>query len=270
MTISLRAIHIYPVKALGGISLSQSTVTPRGLQNDRRFLVVDANDRFLTQREHPKMATVWVEIEDGNITFSAPDVESVSFSAAPKELATRAVQVWASQVRAHTVTTEADRWLSGYLGAAVRLVYMPDSAERRINPDYAKNGEIVSFADGYPLLIVSEASLADLNARMVANGGQALPMNRFRSNLVITGCEAFAEDRLGEIVIGDAVFRAVKPCTRCQVTTTDQADGVVRGPEPLQTLATYRDSANGVMFGMNLIPVTLGTVRIGDGVTLPT
>ncbi len=270
MTISLGAIHIYPVKALGGISLSQSTVTPRGLQNDRRFLVVDVNDQFLTQREHPKMATVWVEIENGDIIFSAPDIESVSFPAMPKELPTRTVQVWSSHVRAHTVTPEADHWLSDYLGTAVQLVYMPDSAERRINPEYAKNGEIVSFADGYPLLIVSEASLADLNARIVANSGQPLPMNRFRPNLVIRGCEAFAEDRLGEIAIGEAVFRAVKPCVRCQVTTTDQAAGVARGPEPLQTLATYRDSANGVMFGMNLIPVTLGTVAVGDGVTLPT
>lgn len=269
MTISLSAIHIYPVKALGGISLTQALVTPRGLQNDRRFMVVDAAQQFLTQRDQPKMATVWVEIENGVVTFSAPDIESVSFSVTPKELPTRTVQVWASHVQAHTVTTEADQWLSDYLGADVRLVYMPDSAERRINPGFAKNNEIVSFADGYPLLIASEASLADLNARIVENGGLALPMNRFRPNLVIRGCETFAEDRLGEIVIGEAVFRAVKPCIRCQVTTTDQAAGVVRGPEPLQTLATYRDSPNGVMFGMNLIPVTIGTVRIGDPVTLP-
>lgn len=268
MTISLSGIHIYPVKALGGISLTQSLVTPRGLQNDRRFLTVDANHQFLTQREHPKMATVWVEIVNGEIIFSAPDVDSVSFPAAPPELPTRTVKVWSSHVRAHTVAPEADQWLSDYLGADVRLVYMPDSSERRVNPAYAKNGEIVSFADGYPLLIASEASLSDLNARIVANGGQALPMNRFRPNLVIAGCDAFAEDRLGEIAIGEAVFRAVKPCVRCQVTTTDQVDGVVRGPEPLQTLATYRDSPNGVMFGMNLIPVKLGTVRAGDVVTL--
>ena len=149
----------------------------------------------------------------------------------------------------------------------LRLVYMPDSAERRISPVYAKNNEIVSFADGYPLLIASEASLADLNARIVSNGGQPVPMNRFRPNLVIAGCEAYAEDRLGEIVIGEAVFRAAKPCSRCQVTTTDQASGDVRGPEPLKTLTTYRDSANGVMFGMNLIPVKCGTVRVGDLVT---
>ena len=267
MSIYLSSLHIYPVKALGGIPLSQALVTPRGLQHDRRFMVIDENHEFLTQREHPKMATVWVELENGEVSFSAPDIGSVSFPASPKECPTRSVQVWSSHVRAHTVTPEADQWLSDYLEVGVRLVYMPDSAERRIDPVYAKNNEIVSFADGYPLLIASEASLADLNARIVANGSQPIPMNRFRPNLVIAGCAAYAEDRLGEIVIGEAVFRAVKPCIRCQVTTTDQASGDVRGPEPLKTLATYRDSTNGVMFGMNLIPVKLGTVRVGDLVT---
>jgi uncharacterized protein YcbX len=268
MTISLSAIHIYPVKALGGISLSQSAMTARGLQNDRRFLVVDAEYQFLTQREYPKMATVWVEVENDEIIFSAPDVESISIPGVPKEQQTRIVRVWSSESAAHGVSAHADKWLSDYLGAEVHLLYMPDSAQRPVNTDFAKNGEIVSFADGYPFLIASEASLADLNSKIVANGGQALPMNRFRPNLVVTGCEAFAEDRVGEIAIGEAVFRAVKPCVRCQVTTTDQAEGVVRGPEPLQTLATYRDSPNGVMFGMNLIPVKLGTVRVGDVVRL--
>lgn len=268
MTISLVSIHVYPVKALGGLSLAQSLVTPRGLQNDRRFMVVDGNHEFLTQREHPKMAAVWVDIENGAISFSAPDAESISFPSTPVELPTRNVRVWGSVVRAQAVSRQADQWLSNHLGIDARLVYMPDSAERRINPDYARNNEIVSFADGYPLLVVANASLDDLNTRIVGNGGQPLPMNRFRPNLVISGCEAYAEDHPGEIAIGDAVFRAVKPCTRCQVTTTDQATGVVRGPEPLQTLATYRDSANGVRFGMNLIPLTLGTVRVGDVVTL--
>jgi uncharacterized protein len=171
-------------------------------------------------------------------------------------------------VPAHAVNDQVDRWLSDYLGSEVRLVYMPDSAERRIDSNYAMNNEVVSFADGYPLLVISLESLNDLNARIVGNGSAALPMNRFRPNLVISGCAAYAEDRLGEIVIGDATFRAVKPCARCQVTTTDQAAGVVMGPEPLKTLATYRDSPNGVLFGMNLIPVRLGTVRVGDTVVL--
>ncbi len=268
MTVTLTAIHIYPVKALGGISLETSGLTPRGLKHDRRFMVVDADGKFVTQREVPKMATVWMELDNDEVIFSAPDMDSVSVPAEPREQPARSVRVWSSQVAAHTVSAEADAWLSRYLGFDARLVYMPDSSARPINPDYAKNGEIVSFADGYPLLIASEESLADLNARIVAAGASAIPMNRFRPNLVIRGGDAFGEDRLGEIRIGDAVFRAVKPCTRCQVTITDQATGEVRAPEPLRTLTTYRQSPTGVMFGMNLIPITLGTVRLGDPVSL--
>jgi uncharacterized protein YcbX len=267
MTVTLSAIHIYPVKALGGVSLPAAEVTARGLRHDRRFMVVDAEGKFVTQREVPMMATVWVEVDRGNVMLSAADRESVSFPAEPPEQPSRLVRVWASDVFAHALSTAADAWLSEFLGFGARLVYMPDSSERAIDPEFARKGEVVSFADGYPLLVVSEASLADLNARIVKNGGTAVAMSRFRPNLVIKGCEAYAEDRLGEIHIGVAVFRAVKPCARCQVTTTDQATGELRGPEPLRTLATYRNSPKGAMFGMNLIPVTDGVIRVGDEVT---
>jgi uncharacterized protein YcbX len=170
-------------------------------------------------------------------------------------------------VHAHTVSTEADEWLSDYLGFDARLVYMPDSAERLCSPTYAKNNEIVSFADGFPYLITNEASLDDLSTKIVANGGAAVPMNRFRSNLVVDGAAAWAEDDWDEITIGSAVFRAAKPCGRCQVTTTDQATGEVRGPEPLKTLSTFRGSDKGILFGVNLVPVKLGTVRLGDKVS---
>ena len=268
MNAVLTGIHIYPVKALGGISLLEAEVTARGLKHDRRFMVIDTDNEFVTQRENPKMATVWVELNNGAVSFSAPDIDGISFPAEPRELPARLVRVWSSHIPAHSVSVEADAWLSEYLGFDARLVYMPDSSDRLVNPAHAKNGEIVSFADGYPLLIASEESLADLNARMAGEGGTAIPMNRFRPNLVIKGGDAYAEDRLGEVRVGDAVFRAVKPCTRCQVTTTDQASGEVRGPEPLRTLAKYHDSPNGVMFGMNLIPVNLATVRVGDEVHL--
>ena len=268
MPITVSGIFIYPVKALSGISLAESIVTARGLKHDRRFLVVDENNEFVTQREYPKMATVWVDVEGDRITFSAPDIDSVTFPAEPNKTPTRVVRVWASHVAAHGVSSEADRWLSAYLRFDARLVYMPDSSERAVNPDYGKPGDIVSFADGYPLLIAAEASLADLNARIVGHGGAAVPMNRFRPNVVIKGCDPFAEDRLGEIRIGEAIFRAAKLCARCQVTTTDQATGEVRGPEPLQTLATYRDSPNGVLFGSNLIPVEGGSIRVGDTVVM--
>ena len=270
MTVTLSEIHIFPIKALGGIALDHAALTTRGLAHDRRFMVIDTNNDLVTQREIPKMATVWVELENGEITFSAPDLDNISFPAVPPELPSHLVRVWASHVPAHPVSPEVDRWLSAYLDADVRLVYMPDSSERKVNPQFAKNNEIVSFADGYPVLIASEESLADLNARIVAGGASALPMNRFRPNLVVKGCEAFAEDHPGEVYIGDAIFRTVKPCVRCQVTTTDQATGEVLGPEPLRTLATYRDSPDGVQFGMNLIAVKLGNVRVGDVVRLAT
>ena len=138
MTISLSAIHIYPVKALGGISLAHSMVTSRGLQNDRRFMVVDANNELLTQREYPKMATVWVEIDNGNVIFSAPDVDSISFPATPAALPARSVRVWSSHVRAQAVSAQADRWLSQYLGTDAWLVYMPESSHRPVDPAYVK------------------------------------------------------------------------------------------------------------------------------------
>lgn len=268
MTVTLAQIHIYPVKSLGAVSLAEAAVTSRGLANDRRFMVVDREGEFFTQREVSKMATVWVDIDGDTISLSAPDLDPISFSAEPVEQPSRLVHVWSSHVPAHAVSPEADAWLSTFLGTDAQLVYMPESSERRIKANYSPGGEVVSFADGFPLLIASEESLADLNARIVENGGVAVPMNRFRPNLVIRGCAPFAEDRLGEVRVGDAVFRAAKRCVRCQVTTTDQATGEICGPEPLRTLATYRDSPDGVMFGMNLIPLKLGTVRIGDPVVL--
>ncbi len=268
MAITLTGLHIYPVKGLGGITLDHAVTTSRGLQYDRRFMVVREDDEFITQRDFPKMATVWVELENGEVTFSAADMDPLSFPAEPPMRPARQVRVWSSVVAAHAVSPEADRWLSEYLGESVRLVYMPEGSERLCNVNFARNGEIVSFADGYPFLIISEESLADLNARMQKTGGPALPMGRFRPNLVVKGCEAYAEDTWGDFQIGEAVFRAVKPCGRCQVTTTDQATGEVHGPEPLATLSEYRNSTLGVLFGMNLTPVKTGTIRVGDELKL--
>ncbi len=268
MTITLSQINIYPIKSLGNIALQHAECTTRGLAHDRRFMVVDARHEFLTQREYPKMATVWVEMEYDLITLSAPDCQPVSFPAKPAPLPGRTVKVWASHVHAQTVTPEADEWISAYLGQQVHLVYMPDHAERRVNPAFVLNGEIVSFADGYPFLLTSEASLNDLNTRIIKQNGQPVPMNRFRPNLVVQGSEPFAEDNWKEFIIGDTHFRAVKACARCQVTTTDQATGEIRGPQPLQTLATYRNRLGDVMFGINLLPTRLGKICIGDEVKM--
>lgn len=270
MPIHLTELHIYPVKSLGGIALKEALVTPRGLAHDRRFLVVDDEGEFFTQRELPRMATVWIDLDGDTLSLSAADLETVSVPAAPppSPAPTRKVRVWKSIVDAQGVSAEADRFLSDYLGERCQLVYMPDSSIRATNPAFSQPGDQVSFADGYPCLLTNQGTLDDLNLRIIANGRQSIPMNRFRSNLVIAGADAGAEDGWKRIRIGEVDFRVAKPCVRCQVTTTDQAAGEVRGPEPLATLSTYRNSPDGPMFGQNLIPDRPGVVRVGDAVTV--
>jgi uncharacterized protein len=270
MGITVTQINIFPVKGLGGISVKESLVTTRGLRFDRRFMVVDSDHEFVSQREFPRMATVWTDIVDGKLELAHSSRDPIAVDLEPSPLPTRSVRVWSSHVAAHTVSAEADAWLSEVLGFDARLVYMPDSAERRCNPEFAKNNEIVSFADGYPILITNESSLDDLNQRIASNNDHVthIPMNRFRSNIVVKGADAWAEDAFTDFAIGSATFRVAKPCGRCQVTTTDQASGEVRGVEPLRTLSTFRESPFGVRFGMNLVPVTLGTLRVGDTLML--
>jgi uncharacterized protein len=272
------ALHVYPVKSLAGIALQRVALTDRGFRLDRRWMVVTPNDEFVTQREFPQMATVWVEetatgIELAHDSMDEPlDIPFVpkpgafSLGSNPNPMVT----VWSSAVRAQHVSSQADEWLSQCLGLRVKLVYMPDDSHRKCSDKYAKNGEIVSFADGYPFLLTNEASLADLNARVEKNGRAKgnLPMSRFRPNLVVSGADkAWAEDDWKELRVGSHLFRVVKPCARCQVTTTDQASGEVRGPEPLVTLGEFRDSNLGVLFGQNLTCVDVsGTINVGDEV----
>jgi uncharacterized protein YcbX len=268
MTIAISQLWIYPVKGLKGIALERALCTDRGLEHDRRFMVVDPSGRFMTQREHPLMATVWTEIHDGVLVLSAPDRAECEVPLVPGGSASERVQVWRSTVDAVPASPEADAWLTDYLGTPCRLVYMPQATRRLSNPEYAGEDKLVSFADGYAYLVIGEASLADLNARLAARGTAALPMNRFRPSIVVSGALPYAEDGWGDVVAGGAVLRGVKPCGRCEVTTTDQSTGERRGPEPLATLATYRESAEfGVMFGMNYVTVRGGAIAIGDAVT---
>lgn len=268
MAVTVSALNVYPVKGLKGIALKEARCTGRGIEHDRRFMLVDPQGGFLTQREHPKMATVWTEIEGDSLGFSAPDVDEIHVPLRPDGKSKVRVQVWSSTCNAVTVGQEADEWFSEYLGMPCALVYMPDDSKRYSNPKFGGEGHRVGFADGYAYLMTSEASLADLNARLIARDHPAVPMNRFRPNIVVAGAPAFAEDDWGDLRIGAATLRSAKPCGRCQVTTTDQVTGEVRGPEPLATLTSYRDSAFGVRFGMNLVSLREGTIRVGDAVEL--
>jgi uncharacterized protein YcbX len=265
MATTVAALHVYPVKGLKGVDVTEARATARGLEFDRRFMVVDGEGNFLSQREYPKMATIWTDIAGDELLLSAPDADEVRVPLIPTGPATQRVRVWKSVVDAAPVSGEADRFLSSYLGMDCRLVYMPDTTRRLSNPHYAGPEKLVSFADGYAYLVIGTASLADLNRRMVARGQPPLPMNRFRPSIVVEGSEAYAEDSWKEMRVGSARLAGVKPCGRCQVTTTDQSTGEVRGPEPLATLATYRDSAEfGVMFGMNYVTLEAGAIRVGD------
>lgn len=266
MATTVAALHVYPVKGLKGVDVREARATARGLEFDRRFMVVDEAGTFISQREHPKMATVWTDLADGELLLSAPDADEVSVPLIPTGPATMRVRVWRSVVDAAPVSEAADRFFSNYLGLGCRLVYMPDTTRRLSNPEYADE-KLVSFADGYAYLLIGSASLEDLNRRMAARGARALPMNRFRPNIVLGGSEPYAEDTWKEARVGSARLGAAKPCGRCQVTTTDQSTGEVVGPEPLATLSTYRDSSEfGVMFGMNYVTLEAGTIRVGDTV----
>ncbi len=271
MPLIVSALHVYPVKGLKGIDVAAARCTDRGLEHDRRWMVVDAAGEFVSQRSHPRMATVWTEVAGEALVLAAPDMPPLEVPLAPAPGPTAPVRVWKSVCEAQAAPPAADAWLSEYLGFACRLVYMPDATHRASNPQYAGDGKLVSFADGYALLAIGAASLADLNARLAAKGHPKLPMNRFRPSLVFTGAEAYAEDGWGTVRIGEAVLRAAKPCGRCQVTTTDQSTGEIVGAEPLATLASYRESDEfGIMFGMNLVVERTGRLAVGDAVQVET
>jgi uncharacterized protein len=258
--VRLSGLVIYPIKACAGIELGRSRVVARGLHLDRRYMLVDRSGTFITQREAPELCLVTTALDGDQFVVSAPGASALTIPQSVAAGADITCRIW------HDTTSairhaDGSRWFSEYLGDEAQLVYMPDAEERAVNPKRARPGDIVSFADAYPLLAVSEASLADLNARL----DSPLSMQRFRPNLVLSECEPFDEDRLTTFAIGDVSLRAARRCERCVVTTIDPASGE-RGKEPLRTLARYRQEAGKVWFGMNLIHDGPGELRVGDAV----
>ncbi len=255
------SIHIYPIKATRGVTLGEAAVEPRGLAHDRRWLLVDEHDRFLTQRDHARLALVHVQVQPAFLVVQAPSMGPLAVPVPGRDAARRAVRIWKDDVNAVEADGAAHAWFSRYLGIDCRLVYMDEAAVRPVDPNYNTGDDEVSFADGYPVLLTSEASLADLNTRL----DTPVPMTRFRPNLVVSGFEAFAEDRWSRVRIGEMVFHAVKPCARCVVTTIDQQTAV-GGKEPLRALNRFRKQGGKALFGENLIPEAPGIVRVGDAV----
>ncbi len=263
MSIRLTGLNIYPIKAARGIPLDKSAVDEFGLRYDRRWMVVDESGGFLSQRSHPRLALIVPSIRDGTLQVDAPGMPTLQTALHPNATLATSVTVWDDTCLATWVGDRAAEWFSDFLGSPCSLVYMADQVVRSADPAFAPPGVRVSFADGFPFLMISEESLADLNRRLA----DPLPMNRFRPNLVVGGGEPYAEDGGGRIEIGSIRLQVVKPCARCLVTTTDQATGE-RGKEPLRTLATYRKVAGEVMFGQNVVHEAPGRLRVGDEVTL--
>ena len=258
-------IYIYPVKSLGGFSVPAATLTDRGFKYDRRWMLIDENNRFISQREVSAMALLQVTLQEENLLITnKKTAEFIKVPFEPLTSETMMVSVWDDNCPAQRVSDEADAWFSRQLGISCRLVHMPNSTQRTVDEQYAHNKEITSFSDGYPLLIIGQASLDDLNNRLES----PLPMNRFRPNIVFTGGLPFQEDDMKQFNIGDIQFFGVKPCARCVITTIDQESGI-KAKEPLKTLSTYRAKNQKIYFGQNLLFNGSGTIRVGDMITLP-
>ncbi len=252
------ALYVYPIKSCRGIQVREWPVAARGFVADRRWMIVDADGRFVTQRQLAQLALVNTALDGNQLRLRAPGRTELVLPLAHETGESREVQVW--QDRAVGVVHEpGSAWFSEYLGAAHELVYMPEHHHRQVNPARAKPGDIVSFADGYPFLLISEASLGDLNSRLEV----PITMERFRPNIVVSGTEPFAEDYYARVRIGEIWFRGPKRCDRCVTTTIDPITGE-RGREPLRTLAKYRLEDQKVWFGMNLIHDDVGVLRVGD------
>ncbi|GGY89665.1 MOSC domain-containing protein [Streptomyces nitrosporeus] len=265
----LTALRIHPVKSLTAVAVDEAVVDLWGLRGDRRWMLVDGSGKAVTQRQEPRVALVRAEaLPDGGVLVSAPGCEPLAVkvpapsATVPADLFRRTVEVVEADPAAHA-------WFSALLGTEIRLVHLDEPSHRRlIDPEYARPGETVSLADGFPLLLTSSASLDALNG-LVAQGDHPeegpLPMDRFRPNVVVDGTAPWAEDDWKRVAIGDVPFRVAKPCGRCVVTTTDQRTAE-RGKEPLRTLARHRRSGAHLLFGQNLIPDATGVIRVGDPV----
>lgn len=256
--LTLNGLYRYPVKSLRGAGLALATLDARGIRFDRRWMLINPEGRFLSQRQLPRMTLVRTLMMYDHLTLQAPDMSDLVL---PRECADDAavqVKIWQDDCLARSVGRDADAWLSEFLHSECRLVYLPDDQVRQVDTNYAKQGDQTGFTDGFPLLLISEASLQDLNSRM----SEPLPMERFRPNLVVGGCEPYAEDSWKRIRIGEIEFKLVKPCSRCAITTVNP-ETAQTGVEPLKTLSSYRRQGNKVNFGQNLIHAGLGELRLG-------
>ncbi|MDD9901713.1 MAG: MOSC domain-containing protein [Alphaproteobacteria bacterium] len=265
----VEALYIYPLKGGAAVRQDSAEVTPKGLKHDRVLMVVEPDTgKFITQRENPVLATIGAAVTDKGVILTAEGKQPLYLDWASLEQGQKAAAtVWKDKADVLTTPPDASAWLSDVLGQGVQLVYQPERFSRKTSPDFAPQGDN-SFADGYPLLVAFTASLDDLNEKITAGGEQAVGMERFRANIVVSSDKPWAEDTIGSIKAGATDIALVKPCPRCVVTTIDQEKGVKAGREPMKTLATMRFSPlhKGALFAENAVPLTMGQIRVGDEV----
>jgi len=261
----LSEIRVYPVKSLSGIFLDKASVNKLGIEKDRLLMLVDDAGNFITQRKFSSLALINTKINDDSIILSAPYFSDLTIDNLDFLTQKIDVTVWGDKCSAFVAQDRINQWFSKYLGISVQLVKYDMDTPRKSDPDYSRDGDVVSFADGFPLLLISQASLDDLNSRL----DSAVTMTNFRPNIVIDETDAYAEDHWKKIKIGNIEFDLVKTCSRCILTTIDPNTGVKnKDGQPLKELSNYRKEGNKILFGMNLIPRNTGFIHLNDKVEL--
>ncbi|GAA4090191.1 MOSC domain-containing protein [Mucilaginibacter panaciglaebae] len=257
--LKVSGLYIYPIKSLGGIKVDKALVTDRGFRYDRRWMLIDNNNRFISQREHASMALLTPHITGEYLRVSASDGTSIDIALEIENQDLITVAVWDDICQAQLVGKSADDWFSKHLNIDVRLVFMPDQTLRFTDSEYTRGGQITSFSDAYPFMMIGQASLDDLNRRL----DKPLPVNRFRPNIVFTGGVPYQEDTMDNFTINNISFNGVKLCARCNIITIDQSTAVA-AKEPTKTLASYRVKNNKIYFGQNLVHNGTGIISVGD------
>jgi uncharacterized protein len=254
--LELTRLFVYPLKSAQGIEVAHAQVTERGLEHDRRFMLVDADGNLVTARQQAKLLTVTTRIGTEHLLLSAPNMPELRVPLEP-EGPERQVRVWADWMLGLDVGPEASTWFSHLFNSSLSLVWMPDRAERRMNPGFGPSR--LSFADGNPLHLIHESSLSDLEKRV----GMPLGVERFRPNLVVRGMDAYAEDGWSILHLDTLELKVHEACARCMMVNLEPVTGGI-GLEPLRTMAGHRRQGKQVLFGQHLHALTLGELRVGQ------
>lgn len=257
-------LTVYPIKSARGIAVDTMTLGKLGPDFDRRWMLIDQNGKFITQRQQAKMCLIGTQLKDQHLIVSAPTMPDLEITHTHSlDQALRQSTVWGTAVTGYDCGDDVAEWFSAFLEKPCRLIYMPDDGERKVDTAYANDGERLAYADGFPLLVASQSSLDDFNSKL----GIKIGMERFRPNIVISGCEPYAEDHWQKLCIGDIELSLVKPCSRCIIPSIDP-QSATKQMEVNEALMRHRRRGNTTFFGQNALYQQFGTIHVGDDVTI--